>query len=123
MSHLYHRGSELVRKSVNLSLLTYKGTGRFGKSAKISEYYTGVKMVAKKESGCRPGKKPRKTKISEDSLVRFNVPSTRRIDRLFTLVKLSLFMSFCSLIIISTLIIIQNWEFIMNIPNIIPELD
>ena len=80
-------------------------------------------MVAKKESGCRPGKKPRKTKISEDSLVRFNMPSTRRIDRLFTLVKLSLLMSFCSLIIISTLIIIQNWEFIQNIPNIIPELD
>lgn len=80
-------------------------------------------MVARKEGGCRPGKKPKKTKISKDSIVRFNVPSTNRIERLFTLVKLSLFMSFCSLIIISTLIIIQNWEFIQNIPYIIPELD
>ncbi len=85
MSHLYHKGSELVRKSVNLSCLTYKGRGLFGKSVNID---TGVKMVAKKESGCRPGKKPRKTKISEDSIVRFNMPSTNRIERLFTLVKL-----------------------------------
>lgn len=120
MSHLYHRGSQLVRKSANLSFLTYKGTGLFGKSV---NYYTGEEMVAKKESGCRPGKKPRKTKIDEDSLVRFNVPSTSRIDRLFTLVKLSLLMSFCSLIILFTLIIIENWEFITNIPYIIPELD
>lgn len=67
-------------------------------------------MVANKESGCRPGKKPRKTKISEDSLVRFNMPSTRRIDRLFTLVKLSLFLSFSTLLIIITLILYQNWE-------------
>jgi hypothetical protein len=63
-------------------------------------------MVANKESG----KKPRKTKISEDSLVRFNMPSTRRIDRLFTLVKLSLFLSFSTLLIIITLILYQNWE-------------
>lgn len=80
-------------------------------------------MVARKEAGCRQGKKPRKTNISEDSIVRFNIPSTKKIDRLFTLVKLSLFLSFCSLLIISTLVIIQNWEFISNIPYIIPELD
>lgn len=80
-------------------------------------------MVARKEAGCRQGKKPRKANISEDSIVRFNIPSTKKIDRLFTLVKLSLFLSFCSLLIISTLVIIQNWEFISNIPYIIPELD
>jgi hypothetical protein len=80
-------------------------------------------MVAKKESGCRPGKKPRKTKISEDSIVRFNVPSTSRIERLFTLVKLSLFLSFSTLFIIIALILYQNWEIVMNIPNIVSTLD
>ena len=67
-------------------------------------------MVAKKEGGCRPGKLPRKNKIMADDLVRFNNPSSSKIDRLFILVKLSLLLSFSSLFIIITLILYQNWE-------------
>jgi hypothetical protein len=67
-------------------------------------------MVANKESGCRPGKSPKKNKIMANDLVRFNNPSSSKIDRLFTLVKLSLFLSFSTLIIIITLILYQNWE-------------
>ena len=67
-------------------------------------------MVAKKEQGCRPGKNVKINKITDNDLVRFNNPSTSKIDRLFTLVKLSLFLSFSTLIIIITLVLIQNWE-------------
>jgi len=80
-------------------------------------------MPARKLEGCRPGKKPKKTKIAEDSIVRFNYPSSRRIDRLFTLVKLSLFLSFSTLFIIIGILLYQNWETVMNIPNIVPTLD
>jgi len=73
-----------------------------------SNYDTGIKMVAKKESGTRPGKK---TYVSrEPDIIRFDRSSTKRIDRLFSLVKLSLFLSFSTLFIIITTLIIQNWE-------------
>jgi len=65
-------------------------------------------MVAKKESGCRPGKKSYAQK--EPDIIRFDRTSTKRIDRLFSLIKLSLFLSFSSLLIIIAQILIQNWE-------------
>jgi len=65
-------------------------------------------MVANKKPGVRPGKKP--YKASSPDIIRFDHTSTKRIDRLFSLVKLSLFLSFSTLLIIIATIIIQNWE-------------
>jgi hypothetical protein len=65
-------------------------------------------MVAKKESGTRPGKKVYVSR--EPDIIRFDHTSTKRIDRLFSLIKLSLFLSFSTLSIIIALILYQNWE-------------
>lgn len=65
-------------------------------------------MVAKKETGCRPGKKSYVQK--EPDIIRFDRSSTKRIDRLFSLVKLSLFLSFSTLLIQITLILWLYWE-------------
>ena len=73
-----------------------------------SNYDTGIKMVAKKEGVTRPGKKSYVSR--EPDIIRFDRTSTKRIDRLFSLVKLSLFLSFSTLFIIITTLIIQNWE-------------
>jgi hypothetical protein len=70
-------------------------------------------MVANKKSGVRPGKKP--YRASSPDIIRFDHTSTSRIDRLFSLVKLSLFLSFSTLLIIITTLLIQNWE---NLPQI-----
>ena len=65
-------------------------------------------MVAKKETGCRPGKKAYKS--STPDIVRFDHTSTKKIDRLFSLIKLSLFLSFSTLLITITLILWLYWE-------------
>jgi len=65
-------------------------------------------MVANKKPGVRPGKKL--YKASTPDIIRFDHTSTKRIDRLFSLIKLSLFLSFSTLSIIIALILYQNWE-------------